>query len=534
MDKIVIVGSGASGVNFTLSLLKKGYEVTMLDVGYRKAEPVSPESSFIELKSRLDDPVKYFLGSDYEAVLFPGNESEYYGFPPSKNHVFRKPGNFSFSADGFAPLFSFARGGLAEAWTAGVDPFNSHELEDFPFKYEDIEPYYSEIAGRIGITGAEDDLVRFTPFHSNIMTPLKTDEHTGLFLSDYEKAKSSINKKHGCYIGRSRTATISSDKDNRKGCRYCGRCLWGCPIESIYTPSITLAQCMQYPEFKYVPGSYVTHFKFDSKRRITGVVAVSGNETLEFPLSRLVLAAGTLSSSEIFMNSIFKGSGEIVKLHGLMDNRQVFMPFINLKMAGKPYNPESYQYHQLALGMESENPKEDIHAHITMLKTALVHPIIQNMFFDLKASSLFFRDVHSALGIVNINFSDSRRQDNYVTLDVDKKTRRSRLAIHYSPVEREGAIIKKTVKEVSRVLLRLGCLSPSKTIHIRPPGASVHYSGTLPAAEGKKPFTVSEFCQSNDFDNLYFIDGTTLGFLPSKNVTFTLMANAIRVAECVF
>ena len=33
MDKVVIVGSGASGVHFALSLLEKGYEVVMLDVG---------------------------------------------------------------------------------------------------------------------------------------------------------------------------------------------------------------------------------------------------------------------------------------------------------------------------------------------------------------------------------------------------------------------------------------------------------------------------------------------------------------------
>ena len=32
-DRILIVGSGASGVHFALSVLRKGYEVVMLDVG---------------------------------------------------------------------------------------------------------------------------------------------------------------------------------------------------------------------------------------------------------------------------------------------------------------------------------------------------------------------------------------------------------------------------------------------------------------------------------------------------------------------
>ena len=33
---ILVVDSGASGVHFTLSMLRKGYQVTMLDVGWAR------------------------------------------------------------------------------------------------------------------------------------------------------------------------------------------------------------------------------------------------------------------------------------------------------------------------------------------------------------------------------------------------------------------------------------------------------------------------------------------------------------------
>ena len=46
--------------------------------------------------------------------------------------------------------------------------------------------------------------------------------------------------------------------------------------------------------------------------------------------------------------------------------------------------------------------------------------------------------------------------------------------------------------------------------------------------------TTSELCQSHDFENLYIVDGTTFPFLPAKNITFTLMANAVRVADSAF
>jgi choline dehydrogenase-like flavoprotein len=33
---------------------------------------------------------------------------------------------------------------------------------------------------------------------------------------------------------------------------------------------------------------------------------------------------------------------------------------------------------------------------------------------------------------------------------------------------------------------------------------------------------------------LFLVDGATFPFLAAKNITFTLMANAVRIAEAVF
>jgi choline dehydrogenase-like flavoprotein len=85
MSRIVIVGSGASGVHFAWSVLSKGYDVVMLDVGREKPPVVNPQDSFGAQKQRLDDPVRYFLGGNYEAVVYPGSAGEYYGFPPNKS-----------------------------------------------------------------------------------------------------------------------------------------------------------------------------------------------------------------------------------------------------------------------------------------------------------------------------------------------------------------------------------------------------------------------------------------------------------------
>lgn len=532
----MIVGSGASGVHFALSLLHKGYDVVMLDVGENGAEPVNLKDSFTELKSKLKDPAAYFLGEDFSGVLYPDITSEYYGIPPNKSYIFANVDGDAVQSSGFSPLRSFAQGGLAQAWTGGVYPFNDHELGDFPFGYKEIEPYYNEVARRVGISGVRDDLSKFMPLHDNLLGALKLDEHSALLLSGYESNRKFFNDRLRCYFGRSRVTVLTGDRDGRQGCTYLGRCLWGCPSKAFYTPSITLQECKRFSSFHYVSGQRVSHFKLDRKHRITAVVAKSSSDGVarDFPLDRLVLAAGTLSSSKIFLRSIFEDTGEIVKLRGLMDNRQVLIPFVNLKMIGRRFDPGTYQYHQIAFGIEGERPAEYLHGLVTTLKTALVHAIIQKIPFDFRTSVFIFRNLHAALGLVNLNFHDTRRDENFVTLETGTRNADPALRIHYRPRADEGASIQKALKKVKRALRKLKCVVPPGMIHVRPMGASVHYSGTIPMCKTKSAYTTSEYCQSHDFENLFIVDGTTFPFLPAKNITYTLMANAVRVAAYAF
>jgi len=233
------------------------------------------------------------------------------------------------------------------------------------------------------------------------------------------------------------------------------------------------------------------------------------------------------------MDSVLRSTGDLIRLSGLMDNRQILIPFINLGMVGQKYDPESYQYHQIAMGFETGKSGQYFHALFTTLKTALVHPIVQNIPLDLRTALGVFRNVRAGLGVVNLNFPDSRRDSSFVTLQRDKSGR-SKLSIKYSPIENEKTVIKQAVRVVKKALWKLNCIVPPAMMHVRPMGASVHYAGTIPMSSKRTPLTSSAHCQSHDFNNLYFVDGTTFPSLPAKNLTFALMANAIRVAEQAF
>jgi choline dehydrogenase-like flavoprotein len=539
--KVLVIGSGAAGVHFALSALRKNHVVTMIDVGVHKTPPPLPEGNFIELKQYLDNPVGYFLGEDFKAAVLPepNQRLEYYNLPAAKDYVFKTTKHFRYETYGLTPLVSFAAGGLAEAWTAACYPLNDTELSDFPFGYRDLKPHYGEVARRIGVGGKEDDLAEYFPHHEHLSEPVALDESSEILLTRYKKRRDALTGKYKIRMGRSRQAVLATGMGRRDGCRYCGRCLWGCPNGALYTPSLTLRDCSSYSNFSYRPGYFASHFNIVSGSFIDHLVVfpLEGGNHETFRADAYVVACGTLSTSNLFLRSIYKSAGEIIRLTGLTDNRQVLAPFFNLGMLGRSYKPDCYQYHQLAIGMLSESGQY-VHGQITPLKTATVHPMIQNLPLDLKAAMGVFSNLRSSLGVLNVNFCDRRRDENYLTLKQTSATERAEqwpeLSIHYVPPADEKTRMVNTLARIRRFFFKLGAPIIPTLTRLRSMGSSVHYSGTLPMTREKRSWCVSENCQSYDIQNLFVVDGAAMPYLPAKNLTFTLMANAVRVAEKAF
>ena len=416
---ILVVGSGPSGVHFALTALRKGHRVTMLDVGTARPPIAARAASFLGLKRELADPAAYFLGADYSGIALPprspAEAKEYYGLPPSKDYVFAAPSQYRFASDGFAPLVSFAAGGLAESWTAGCYPYDDTDFATFPFRYADMEPFYSEVALRIGIAGEADDLGYLK--HDHLAPPMPLDPNGLSLLARYSTSHEALKSKHGVVFGRSRQAVLTAPRGEREACRACGRCLWGCPNGAFYTPTVTLKECKSHDTFTYRNGLFVSHLEASRDGTSTGAWAfpTHGGLPEKFAADAFVLAAGAINSSNIVLRTYYKAFGEIVRLEGLMDNRQVLAPFFNFGMLGRPYSPDVYQYHQLAFGL-TQPPRHYVHGQITTLKTAAAHPVLQNLPLDMRTAAGVFRTLRSGLGIATINFSDTRRQGNYLTL----------------------------------------------------------------------------------------------------------------------
>ena len=540
--RVLILGSGPSGLQVALSALERGRAVSLIDVGFGGAPVPLPDAGYTALKERHPDPVGYFLGDDCRGAVIPepdageGEGGEYYRLPPAKDHVFRPARRFRMILDGLRPLVSFASGGLAECWTAGAYPFNDDDLAAFPFGYEALAPHYARVAERIGVAGMADDLAPFLPVHENLAAPIALDEASRALLGRYEERRARLKARHAVRLGRSRQAALSAPRGERGACTQCGRCLWGCPTGALYTPSLSLRECLKNPLFTYVPGRYASHFTVGAGGDLNGLVSYpcDGGAAEIHRADAFVLACGTLNSSAILLRTIWTRHREIARLGGLMDNRQVLAPLLNLSMLGRPLDPASYQYHQLATGLAQDDPAHYVHGQITMFSSGAMHPLIQQLPLALHPSGRIMTEIRSALGVLNLNFHDERRPANHLTLAPTDDPQQPALKIRYRPRPGEAGAIRDAMRRMRRFFLDLGAPLIPGMARLRPMGSSVHYAGTLPMTRERREFTVTPDGQSRDFGNLYVVDGSVLPFLPAKNLTFTLMANASRIAEGIF
>ncbi len=514
--------------------------VTMIDAGRSIATPEAPTVAFDRLTHALPDAPAFWLGPDLDGALLPGRTREYYGFPPHREAYFRGESRAPMDPIGFEPLTSTVRGGLAEAWTAGAFPFDAEDLRAFPFSLDTLLPYYGLVAKRIGITGAIDDLAHDVPVHAHLDAPLPLDAHSAALLAAYTRRRGELTAL-GVRLGRSRTAVLREGRDGRQGCDSLGRCLWGCPREAIWTPSLSLRQLEREPRFDYRPGWLVTRVALDASRRAVGVVAESLEDgaVRTWEARRVVLAAGTLGTSRIVLSTLRHHGGDASPLEGLMDNRQVLVPFITPSRLGAGPELNAYQYHQLAMGLSplGDRPhppleKHYVHCLITILKGVMIHPIVQTLPVDLRTALALFRLTHGALGIANVNLADTRRPGNRISLDLPTHAGEpERLRIEYRPTDDEPQRLRHTLARVRRALRTLGSHALPGMAHVRPMGAGVHYAGTLPMSHEARPRSTDPDGRLRDVHGVWVIDGSTLPFLPSKNLTFTLMANAARIAE---
>ena len=535
--KYVVVGSGPSGVHAALTLLRRGLAVEMWDTGRQEAAFPQPQASFHGLKETLDDPQAYFLGKRFEALLPPGS-GELLRYPPARSFLTRADDPcWPFSGDDFTPFHSFTRGGLGVGWGANAVSFDDDDLKDWPIAFGDLEQAYAEACRRLPIAAPTDALSRYFPGITPNQAPVQLSPHDAALLADYERRAATIQRWSHLQLARARIAAVTAP-EHPSACRYCGRCLWGCPAGSLYDPAkTTLLECQQHPRFTYLPNRMVLSLE-TRDARITGIRYLqteTGAITTE-PCDAVFLAAGALQSGGIFLRTLQRdaafadGHVRIDQTASVMDTTAVKIPYVFLRQVGAQQPDEQFQYNRLIVAhRKPRNGGWPTHCHgeVLSLNTLLYHPLIESIPLGSRLAMQTFARLHAALGVVTYFLPDRQVDGNGLSVVEDRDSPTGdRLRIHYQEAAGKQALLRETVRDTRRAMMLLGCLPwPPQ---IAPAGSGIHYAGTIPMGEG--PLRSDPSGRANAYRNLFLCDGASFPTLPSKSITFNLIANAIRVA----
>jgi choline dehydrogenase-like flavoprotein len=512
---VIIVGSGAAGTFAAYALRGKG--VLVLDVGHTPPAGAL-EGNFYDLRRARSDLFEEWIGPGFESLH---NVFHPYLTPklkaPRMKFVVQDAARLSpVKSRGFDAVMSFAAGGLANAWGAGLYRCADRDLDGFPIGPGDLDPYYDAITEKIGISGGDDDLGPFFGPARGLQPPLRLDGNGEKFLRRYRNRRESLNR-GGLFVGRPRLAVLTREHDGRAAYGYDALEFFRPNDGAVYTPAFTLKQMIERGEIAYRPGVLVERYREDGDGIVVTARELASGETLEFSAGRLILAAGALNTAKI----VLKSNDDCAAKLPLLDNAVSYVPLIDPTRVGAALEREFYA--AAMLNAIYSGPLYPSPIQMTLYGVAGV--LRSDFLFDFPLSArgaiAAAKYLTPALIVAQLFYPDRPTPANYLRL-----TPAGELELAYEP-KRLGALEAHLLK----LFRRLGYFGAARLCKFLAPGSSFHYAGALPmkaAPSGR--YETGTNGRLAGTRGVYVADAANFSALPSKNHTFTMMANAMRIA----
>ncbi len=528
---VIVVGSGPSAVSAAWPLVEAGARVLMLDVGNEDTRyaPLIPAAPFPEIRRTARNQHRYFLGDAYEAIPL-GRVRVGAQLTAPRSHITRDAETLTpIDSASFFPTESLALGGLGSGWGASAIRFDERDMEGFPIAPADLAPHYEAVARRIGISGARDDLLPYYGECASLQPPLDMDVNAAGILSKYERRRERLNRT-GFYMGRPRLAVLTRDLDGRRAQRYHDMDFYADADRSVYRPWYTVEAMRKADNFTYARPWLVESFREKASAGIVEVTArdprSGGRET--FTGRRLVLAAGAMGTARIVLRSL----GLYDTAVPIVCNPHIYIPCVNVAMLGKAASPLRHSLTQVGIVYDPgpEGPHL-VYSEIHVYGSLLLFKLVKESFLPVPQAARIMRDLMSSFAILVIEHDDEPSPEKFCLLRRGEPGSPDVLHVSYRQDEESERRQHRAEKRLSAHMRQLGCWPVGR---IDPGhGASIHYGGTFPMSAQESRLSVTPSCRLREARGVYLVDGSVLPRLPAKPLTFTLMANADRVARAV-
>ena len=443
----------------------------------------------------------------------------------------------------------------------GPDDFRRRSLDglgdDWPISYDDLKPYYDEVDRLIGLFGSIEGL---------------PNEPDGIFLPPprprcYELAIKQAADALKITCISSRLSILTRPHNGRKACHYCGQCGRGCAIHANFSsPSVLLPPALATGRLTLITRAMAREVTTDDTGMATGVAYVDTSSGRENHVRAriVVLAASACESARLLLNSsstrfpkgLANSSGTVGRY--LTDTTGVAVAgFIPKLMDGVPHNEDGASGMHLYMPWWLDNRTLDFprgyHIEIgggrRMPGAGFLANIHRFTGTDADGRRIApsgygkaLKDDYRRFYGARVSFSGRGEmipnEQSYLEIDPSVVDRWGIpvLRFHFKWTDYELNQVRHMQRTFRALIEQMGG-TPLTTMPgretgfgIEPGGRIIHEVGVTRMGRSPTTSVLNAHCQAHDVKNLFVADGGPFVTNADKNVTWTILALAMRTS----
>jgi len=518
--KVIIIGSGASGISAALGFVRRGIIPTMIDVGTRTSGTHNANGNLYDYRKE-NDLFDLMIGEDFRGLtnVVEGTSLSPKLTTPLNSYIIEGAEKLSpLRSPGFSAVQSFAAGGLAAGWGAGLYRYNRADLGPVPLEPAELEPYYNLLSEEIGISGKNDDLSRFFGEDRTLLPPFNLSGKAGHIYKKYGKKRKKFNKK-GVFIGYPRLGVLTRDHNGRKACDYSNFETWLPDIPWVYNPAQTLDRLIAEKRVRYISGIHIDLWERKKEKILLKGVSLRNNSPFISETDLLVVAAGTINTTKLVLRSRRDHQTRLK----ILDNPLLQVPLILPSFLGSTVDRKAFGMTNLNLVFTDPEKGTHLQGSIIELTSPPRSVFFEN--FPVSAAMNLKLIKMASPGILAMFLYYPSSDENSGKIHLEE-------AGELSIEQKDYVIDKKPLKKIAGALSGMGALTHPLLIRLSKPGYAIHYAGTLPMkAETGSEYESSVTGELHGEPGIYIADGASFSHVAAKNLSFTLMANAMRIAD---
>jgi gluconate 2-dehydrogenase alpha chain len=425
-------------------------------------------------------------------------------------------------------------------------------VEDWPFGYEELEPYYDKVEFEVGVSGAAGNVSGTIDRRGNIFEAPRRREYPmpPLRGTGFTDLMGAAARTLGWHPFPGPAAINSRVYQNRAGCMYHGFCnRGGCHVDAKGSTAVTtIPKAQATGRLKVVTRAHVTSIDVDDAGRATGVTYLVDGMEYEQPAKVVVLASYTyenvrlllLSKSKAYPNGLSNNHGQVGK-HYFSHNQTAGVSALF------PWNTNSW-YGLPAQGTAVDDWADDNFDHagldfigggnlwiysdrrpIAAASTSTFGRTGKSWGAEWKA---FIRDNADRTNTSYLQKTTLPYEANYLDLDPVVKDPLGfnvcRITAEYKDNERKlAAFVQDKMEQWYRAA---GAIAVERA-PVGPMGPSTHAYGGTRMGDDPGTNVVDRWGFSHEAPNLGVLGASVMGTSGARNPTLTAQALAWRTAE---